>query len=133
MKYLNKIITIGDSLALPRNEISHYETWIYKLKECFFNFDIIDKSKRGVTIDILNSAGDASGVDFLEFYKPKFVIIHIGIVDCAPRLFDRRSIEVLIIRELPKKIRESYMNLAKKTRKPLEKRLLLKLMNMKKT
>jgi len=130
MKDLNRIIVIGDSLALPRNEISYYETWIYKLKKCFFNFDIIDKSKRASTIDILNSAGDyngASGADFLEFYKPKFVIIQIGICDCSPRLFNRRSIEFRIISRFPKNIRESYINLVKKTRKRSEKRAYTKI------
>lgn len=117
MKYSNRIITLGDSLALPGREIPYIETWIYKLKNYFFNIDIIDKSRRGATIDILNSSRDAPGADFLEFYKPKFIILQIGICDCAPRLFNRRSIEVRIIRRFPEKIRKTYINLVKKTRK----------------
>ena len=74
-----KILSIGDSFALPRQNVAYEETWIYLLKNFFSTHELINLSKRAQTTDVLCHP------DFLEFYNPDVVIIQLGIVDCAPR------------------------------------------------
>ncbi|MDD4083093.1 MAG: hypothetical protein PHD05_06925 [Sphaerochaetaceae bacterium] len=77
---MEKCLIIGDSLDLPRNGVKYSETWICKLKEVFSSrIDIIDKCRWGETTNILTD------IKSLELYEPEIIILHLGIVDCAPR------------------------------------------------
>lgn len=122
-----KIIIIGDSLALPNHKVTYEDTWVKKLKNKFQNYDFIYYLKRGITTNVLTTLGVGKdgtkdkypfGSDCLEYYNPNLVIVQLGIVDCAPRLFNPSSLESKIIRRLPALIRKIYINLIKKIRRP---------------
>lgn len=50
--------------------------------------------RRGLTTDVLNTLGGGDiftyGSDCLEHFMPDIVILQLGIVDCAPRLFKKK-------------------------------------------
>jgi lysophospholipase L1-like esterase len=48
---------------------------------------------------------------------PDIVIIQLGIVDCAPRLFKRDGVERKLINRLPNIIKKYYIDFVKKNRK----------------
>lgn len=100
-----KILLIGDSLALPGHLNLHEDTWICKLKKHFPNYDFITFFKRALTTDVLISMGGGEsgidkfpmGADCLEFFMPDYVVLQLGVVDCAPRLFspvERKALSV---------------------------------------
>lgn len=75
-----KCLCIGDSLALPRKGVLFSETWFYKCQQAFSDFIIFDnRSQWAQTTKALQSP------NILEYYQPEIVVIHLGIVDCAPR------------------------------------------------
>ena len=41
---MKRILIIGDSMAMPRNEVIYEETWVYKLMHFFSNIHFIDKT-----------------------------------------------------------------------------------------
>lgn len=120
-----KILAIGDSLTLPRGKDVYYEdTWFYKLKQKFSNYDFFPLFKRGITTNVLVEwgGGDADtieefpyGADCLEHFIPDIVILQLGIVDCAPRLLN--NTERVILKRLPKYLANSYIKVVKKYRK----------------
>jgi len=85
---MKKIVILGDSLGLPREELSFEETYPYLLQSKLLNScQVISKHKR---------ANDSKRQSFalyddVELYHPDIVIVHLGIVDCAPRLFYRKE------------------------------------------
>ncbi len=76
-----KILCIGDSLALPREECQYEDTWFYKLKKDFPQHEFIDYFTRGLLIK--NAVFDFD--TYYQFYKADVVIIQTGICDCSPR------------------------------------------------
>lgn len=125
MKKVKKILAIGDSLALPGHGNSYEDTWIYLLKSRFSEYDFITYFKRQLTTDVLVSMGGGEkgvdkapkGSDCLEFYSPDLVILQLGIVDCAPRLFKPNSLEMKVLNNLPEGLRNAYIRIMKKLRK----------------
>lgn len=107
---------ITDSVSMPRPGIPYEETWIYLLKKEFPGCDFIDRSARGSTSTRLVTEG-GGGVDLLESYTPGIVILQQGMAECAPRLFDKTSMEFFIVsRILPGGIRRRYIERVKRTR-----------------
>ncbi len=85
---MKKIVILGDSLGLPREELKFEETYPYLLQSKLFNdFQVISKHKRAND----SKMQSFSLYDDVELYKPDIVIVHLGIVDCAPRLFYRKE------------------------------------------
>lgn len=81
-----KILCIGDSLGLPREEVSYEETWFFRLKNQFPQHDFIYKFKRSLTSrDVVGKSNKDFAGDYFEFYHPDLVIAQFGICDCAPR------------------------------------------------
>ncbi len=85
MKSLNskkRILILGDSLCLPRNQpeiVAFYQAWPHLLKKNE-QFEIIQIAIGGGTIRNLYEQSF-----YYAAYEPDFVIIQSGIVDCAPR------------------------------------------------
>lgn len=101
---------------MPRPGIPYEDTWISLLKKDFPQYDIIDRTARGSTTTRLVTEG-GGGMDLLETYMPDIVILQLGMADCAPRLFDKRSAEFYIVsRILPARIRQRYIEYVKKHR-----------------
>jgi len=106
---------ITDSIAMPRPDIRYEETWVYLLKKEFPHYDFIDRPARGSTSTRL--APQHGGLDLLETYMPDIVILQQGMVECAPRLFQKRSLEYYIVsRILPARTRNWYIGYVRKHR-----------------
>lgn len=93
-------LIIADSLALPRPGVRYEATWPYLLQERFIDWDWVNLANRSSTTRRLVTDGDV-GSDCLEAYAPDGVILHLGICDCAPRLYRHRSILQHLIFRLP--------------------------------
>ena len=92
-----KIATLADSLALPREDVGGDE-----LLEVTYPF-LLDQSLRrkfGAAAPIIFERGMRRRTieyvlddwnELVELRKPQMVVVHVGIVDCAPRVFLRRE------------------------------------------
>jgi len=92
-----KIVIFGDSLALPREDVGGG-----KLLEVTYPF-LLDQSLRrqfGAAAPVVFERGMRRRTiehvldewnELVELRKPQVVIVHVGIVDCAPRVFLRRE------------------------------------------
>ena len=92
-----KIAILADSLALPREDVGGDE-----LLEVTYPF-LLDQSLRrlfGAAAPIIFERGMrrrtieyvlAEWNELVELRKPQIVIVHVGVVDCAPRVFLRRE------------------------------------------
>lgn len=86
------ILILTDSVALPREiaKTTWEDTYIFKLKEHFKDYQIINVSIGGASIvDIKNQ------INYYKILKPKIVILQCGIVDAAPRAFGRVEIQII--------------------------------------
>jgi len=105
MSIVKKIMIIADSMAMPRWELAYEETWPFFLFRDFPDLCIIDKCKRGGDTErLVRGAGKYDSEnqwDLLELYRPDIVIIQLGIVDCAPRYFNRHSLVSKILFRIP--------------------------------
>lgn len=111
-----RILILGDSTALPREEVPYEKTWVGILKRQNPEFDIIDKSDRGASTLRLVTAG-GNGIDTLELYSPDISILQMGVTESAPRLFDKKSFEYFFLNSLmPRRLRPRYVSRVKKRR-----------------
>lgn len=81
---MKRIVLFTDSLAMPREEpeVTFYEeTYPYYLKK---DYEIFQFSKGGGLMDEF-----VEQTCYYNQYKPDFVVLQIGIVDCAPRAFSK--------------------------------------------
>lgn len=83
-----RALIITDSLGFPRKipEFVGYEnTYIALLKDEFMEYDFIHVGRGGGTIkDLFKAVGYYQGT-----IEPSIVLVHCGIVDCAPRALTR--------------------------------------------
>jgi acyl-CoA thioesterase-1 len=106
-----RVLCVGDSLGLPRTDVPYEKTWFYLLKESLLNNEFISRFERALTTDELCGS---NWNDYLEFYTPSIVILHIGIVDCAPRYFKRNSLSQKFLALMPPSIQKLYWHIIKK-------------------
>ena len=94
-----KIVILGDSLSLPRIDegIEYEDTYPYSLQEAGH---IINRSKRANNTTL--QAKYVNMYNDVYSFKPDIVILHLGIVDCAPRLF--YPLEAKIVNQINKVI-----------------------------
>jgi hypothetical protein len=95
-----RILLIGDSLCLPsrpgEGEIQEEETYpnvlLQELEGRDIKFvDLITKGLRRRTIDTVVPELSSQ----IAECQPTHIIVHVGIVDCAPRVFSRRGQELV--------------------------------------
>jgi hypothetical protein len=105
------ILIVGDSLGLPRENISYDKTWPFKLTSSLQDYHIISKLQRALTTVMINS-----GVlfDWLEFYTPSDVILQVGIVDCSPRYIKNGGLLMKLIGISPSFIKSNIWKLIKR-------------------
>ena len=116
MKSGKRVLIITDSVGMPRPEVGYEHTWIYRLKQKFPGYDIMDRSARGSTSHRLVTEG-GGGVDLLETYMPDIVIMQLGITECAPRLFRKQGPEFFVMnRIMNNDMRARYISFIKKKR-----------------
>ena len=124
------ILIFGDSLSLPRrihnhngvlyDSLTYHDTYISKLTNSFLQFNFVTIARGGQTSEILNVTElvDINNQKNLYLdigeYNPSLIIIFLGIVDSAPRLFTRN--ESAILSKLPKNFTNLIIKIAKKIR-----------------
>ncbi len=82
-----RIVILGDSLGMARPEIKLEETYPYILQRSLSDFELYAKHRRAN--DSAMQSLPQTILDDITIFKPDILIIHLGIVDCAPRLFSR--------------------------------------------
>jgi lysophospholipase L1-like esterase len=92
-----KIVILADSLALPReedgNKISYEATYPFLLDQSLRERLkeraplVIERGMRRRTIEYVLD----DWLEMVELRRPEVVVVHVGIVDCAPRVFLRRE------------------------------------------
>jgi hypothetical protein len=89
------IVTIlADSLAMPRPELSYSDLYPYKLSILLGgDFLVVNKARRNNTVvEQASETGPGYLVEEVSYMKESsYFVVHIGIVDCAPRIFSRRE------------------------------------------
>ena len=84
---MKRVVLIGDSLGMPREGLKREETYPYLIKSELTDFDIVSIHARA------NDSGRQSTKQSLresiDLLQPDVIVIQLGIVDCAPRLFTR--------------------------------------------
>jgi lysophospholipase L1-like esterase len=96
------VTVLGDSLVVPRIELPYSETYPYKLSMMLGSeFLIVNKARRNNTIEEQTSeAGAGYLTEDVEYMKEScYFVVHIGICDCAPRVFSRR--QNLMLQKMP--------------------------------
>jgi hypothetical protein len=88
-----RIVIIGDSLAMPRPEegVEYEDTYPYLLFKK--GYEVINRSRRANDIKIQTI--EQNILDDVIYLKPDVLVIHLGIVDCAPRVFSRTEQRIL--------------------------------------
>lgn len=94
-----RIVAIADSLSMPRPPkhgspgTRWEETWPKVLerllREIHPSSEVINAGKRSRT------AEDLEARELVGFIEPDIIILQIGIVDCAPRVFSRRQRQIV--------------------------------------
>lgn len=111
---LNRIVVIGDSLVMPRpaDDVPYEQTYVHRLVKQFADTEVICRAARAN--DSNKQAGQQAMHDDIEVYAPDIVIVQLGIVDCAPRLFSKK--QAFALRLLPKFLSRGIVALASKYR-----------------
>ena len=129
-----RIVLIADSLSLPRaynkfsvvkkknidpegDYIEYEETYPYLLRKSLSGFEIIFRNSRANTTkdvyaEVINNE--------IYVFKPDILILHIGIVDCFPRLFTLK--EKRLLQFLSNKMRTKIIQYFSKRRYKITKR-----------
>lgn len=89
-----KLVILGDSLSMPRiNDGVLYEDSYPSILANSIDFEVINRSRRAndtnEQLKLQNSFDDVTSI------KPDIVVLHLGIVDCSPRLFSRLGNKVI--------------------------------------
>ncbi|RJP80699.1 MAG: SGNH/GDSL hydrolase family protein [Desulfobacteraceae bacterium] len=124
MNRKERIVVIGDSLPLPRidddNHVLWDKTWPYllhnELNKDGNHYEVINCSIRSRTIETV------TGHDFNEhilWKKPDIIILQVGIVDCAPRIFSRKEKLILGLSFIPDFIRQKIIKHRSQKRKEI--------------
>jgi len=110
------ILLIGDSLLMPRpnKNITYKDTYGYLIKKYFENkkYFVIIIAKRGN--NSLRQSLEDEILYGIKQFEPTIAIIHLGIVDCAPRIFTK--IEKGILTTLPPMLNSKIINFFSKRR-----------------
>ncbi len=82
-----KILCIGASVCLPREEVKYEDTWYYLLKEKYSQFEFVSYFKRAL---LMSETNDFFNI-YYRLYNPQIVIWESGLTDSAPRYFSRQA------------------------------------------
>jgi lysophospholipase L1-like esterase len=97
-----KIITIvGDSLSMVRSEgkilHSYQDTYPFLLQESLWSNNYLVVLRSRIRNNVLTESLRENLEEDVLFNNLKYVILHLGIVDCAPRLFSLMQERILYI------------------------------------
>lgn len=119
-KRRKKVVILGDSLAMPRDEdkVTYENTYAYQLA-LHEELDVICRAVRAN--DTSKQSKEQALYDDIICFRPDIIIIHLGIVDCAPRLFSKKHIFFLSF--FPSWFKKKYMDFFSKYRPFFTRRL----------
>jgi len=89
----DRVVILGDSLSLPRpdDNIDYEDTYPYLLaKE---GYEVLNRSRRANDTKIQTKQENLD--NDIHYLEPDMVVLHLGIVDCAPRLFYRLENKII--------------------------------------
>lgn len=88
MNGTQRIICIGDSLALPREGVSYEDTWFYMLSHKWGqSFQFVPYFTRALLVSQIEQQYES----YYKFYNADYIILQSGITDCAPRIINERA------------------------------------------
>lgn len=93
---MDVITIVGDSLSMdrPLEGIQYKDTYVFKLQLLLGSgYHVVNYSER--TNTVLKESTKISYSQGMLFSDPKLIIFHLGIVDCAPRIFGPREYSIL--------------------------------------
>lgn len=107
------VLCNGDSLGMPRENVRFKDTWYFNLSNSFSRneYYFINNFKRA------NTTNSLVNWDSLENYNPNIVVLQLGIVDCAPRLYKSNSLFIKIVNRAPLFIKKNFWKVSKKIKK----------------
>ncbi len=112
---MNKIVILGDSLAFNRPDNLKDELRWPQLLAVKYPDVCVENRARGA-----NTTNSLIREDLRKLNKGDSIIVQLGVVDCAPRLFSK--IEGKILARLPSFLRQTIIKYAKKYRTQSNKR-----------
>jgi hypothetical protein len=95
-----RILCIGDSLCLPREEVKYEDTWYYLLKEKYTQFEFVSYFKRALLMSETHNFFKI----YYQFYNPQIVVWEIGLTDSAPRYFPQQKFRWKVCLTIVKKL-----------------------------
>lgn len=109
-----RIVLIGDSLGMPRpmDAVSYEDTYPYLLMHSRDDLEIIPRFCRANDTD--RQASTQKLNDDILWLKPDIVCLHLGIVDCAPRLLGK--LENKVVSLLPSSFSSKLLRFLSKRR-----------------
>lgn len=110
----SRVLVVGDSLSIPRSGCAYEDTWVYKLKWAHPSWDVISQCEGGSSTNVLLLERAATGANCLSLYRPDMIVLQLGIVDCAPRLFRQGSLIQKILRRIPARLSDYAIEWIKK-------------------
>ena len=111
MQKLNQFTILSDSLAMPRPDevecpILYRDIYSYKLEERL-GIKVVNRARRSNTTK--EQSLKQNMYDDVLFLNSKYVILHLGICDCAPRLFSKRFGKYFVDKIRPKFLRGAFI------------------------
>ena len=104
-----RFVVLADSLAMPRTDVRCEPTWAYRLeaalREAGITAVVVSCGARRRTADMLL----ADFTEHVVFKEPTDIVVQVGVVDCAPRIFSRRMRRYLNSRWVPPALRSAVI------------------------
>lgn len=106
MKRNKRVVILGDSLSMPRPEegVRYEDTYAHLLHR--EGYEVVNRSKRANDTSMQTAIQNLQD-DIIEI-EPDIIVVFLGIVDCAPRIFSRFESKLLSF--LPGMIRRKILN-----------------------
>ena len=123
---MRRLVILGDSLGMATgvrsvrhpDAVEYEESYPYLLRAACPGWDVISCCRRSNRTDKQVRGQDLS--DDILLFKPHVVVVHLGINDCAPRLFGKYA--GFIVSNLPSALREPIIEVASSRRAFLTRR-----------
>lgn len=95
-----KILCIGASVCLPREEVRYEDTWYYLLKEKYTQYEFVSYFKRALLMSETHNFFKI----YYRFYNPQIVVWESGLTDSAPRYFPQQKFRWKVCLTIVKKL-----------------------------
>ena len=117
-----RVVALADSLSLPRvdglEDIRWEHTWPWLLQRMqpieSCDLEVINCGMRARTVDSLVKH---SMTEDVVFKRPDVLVLQVGVVDCAPRIFSRTEKALLASRLCPSVVRDAVVGYRKARRR----------------